>query len=85
MAERYLKQLNVKNIAKFNRTLLNMHFGVPLLFRLCGIEFVGNFRLFERSEFRKFPLSKFSGTKETRKSRACFLFAYFYFARAKKK
>ncbi|WP_238144220.1 hypothetical protein [Haemophilus influenzae] len=41
-----------------------------LLFHLCGIEFVGNFRLFERSEFRKFPLSKFNGTKETRKSKS---------------
>ncbi|WP_179108069.1 hypothetical protein [Rodentibacter ratti] len=56
-----------------------------LLFRLCGIEFVGNFRLFERSEFRKFPLSKFNGTKETRKSRVDFLFAYFFFGKAKKK
>ncbi|OOF86182.1 hypothetical protein BKG88_04905 [Rodentibacter ratti] len=35
-----------------------------LLCRLCVIEFVGNFRLFERSEFRKLPLSKFNGTKD---------------------
>ncbi|EEW77864.1 conserved hypothetical protein [Haemophilus influenzae NT127] len=56
-----------------------------LLCRLKNWKFVGNFRLFERSEFRKFPLSKFPIFQEIRQSRACFLFAYFCFARAKKK
>ncbi|MDF3088196.1 hypothetical protein OXU57_07500, partial [Haemophilus influenzae] len=43
-----------------------------------------NFRLFERSEFSKFPLSKFNGTKETRKSRVAFLLLTFSLAKQRK-
>ena len=68
----------MKNIQIFNRTLnRRKNKSGSLLFRLCGIEFVGNFRLSERSEFRKFPLSKFNGTKEIRKSRVAFLLVTF--------
>ncbi|HHF3771814.1 TPA: hypothetical protein ACPOJC_001637, partial [Haemophilus influenzae] len=92
-SEHYLKSavnfkfiLRTKNILSFDRTLNRIKNKLgSLLFHLCGIEFVGNFRLFERSEFRKFPLSKFPIFQEIRQSRACFLFAYFCFARAKKK
>ncbi|HHE8753670.1 TPA: hypothetical protein ACPGB1_001512, partial [Haemophilus influenzae] len=70
----------------FNRTLNQRKNKIfSLLCRLKNWKFVGNFRLFERSEFRKFPLSKFSIFQEIRQSRVCFLFAYFYFAQAKKK
>ena len=72
LSEHYLKSvvnfefiLRTKNILSFDRTLNRRKNKLgSLLFHLCGIEFVGNFRLFERSEFRKFPLSKFNGTKK---------------------
>ncbi|EDK08886.1 hypothetical protein CGSHiHH_02163, partial [Haemophilus influenzae PittHH] len=78
LSEHYLKSavnfkfiLRTKNILSFDRTLNRIKNKLgSLLFHLCGIEFVGNLRLFERSEFRKFPLSKFNGTKETRKSKS---------------
>ncbi|WP_157888089.1 hypothetical protein [Rodentibacter caecimuris] len=78
---------SMENITNSDRTLkvYRRNKSGSLLFRLCGVEFVGNFRLFEHSEFRKFPLSKFNETKEIRKSRVAFLFAYFFFGKAKKK
>ena len=93
LSKHYLKSavnfefiLRTKNILSFDRTLNRRKNKLgSLLFHLCGIEFAGNFRLFEHSEFRKFPLSKFNGTKEIRKSRGAFLFAYFFFGEAKKK
>ena len=47
-----------------------------LLCRLRNWKLAGNFRLFERSEFRKFPLSKFSISQEITKQ-GVFSFAYF--------
>ena len=70
-----------ENILNFYRTLnRRKNKSGSLLFRLCGIEFVGNFVLFERSEFTKFPLSKFNVTKGIRKSRVPFLLVRFLWA-----
>ena len=70
-----------ENILNFYRTLnRRKNKSGSLLFRLCGIELVGNFVLFERSEFTKFPLSKFNVTKGIRKSRVPFLLVRFLWA-----
>ncbi|RDT72095.1 hypothetical protein DW287_07215 [Haemophilus influenzae] len=52
--------------------------------RLCDFQFLGNLRLFERSEFSKLPLRKLKQSKEQRFNWGVFSLPTFFYTSKRK-
>ncbi|WP_306304884.1 hypothetical protein, partial [Haemophilus influenzae] len=64
-----------------NNALINSG---PHINRLCDFQFLGNLRLFERSEFSKLPLRKLKQSKEQRFNWGVFSLPTFFYTSKRK-